>query len=1700
MALLQKVRLLANERLDLPDFQNLEDFVCADFKALHRYLWTNQNHVFAGFAASGVGTNTLSVAVADAALINGANNGTVFLGAPSLDPLTTTNLAISSTNFIEVTITEDTGGEDSRAFWDTTAAGGAGAEFSQIIDTFIFTKSELVINTAGFSGGADKVKICEVDVNGSGIITAIRDSRDMFFRLGRAGTPAFNFPWASRVEPANTSFSGADKDIGNWKEMIDAMMTEFKQLKGTTYWFEDYTQSYTSTSIIALGDKYNVAISKLDAAVGAFAGASNDQDRSLKLVRGGVFSWDSGTGVLSWTSDAFFQVIGLTEARNKVAAGSVTLSADGAVAYVNINRAGAAPATLTVVASTISGMPASGPSLVIFARRLGSDVLVGNSTFLLKDKQSAYNDGAVDEINQLTNLGIVVATNPASVSANVTPATGTRADGSNIRIPLGTQIVTYAGGTINFSTGVVTGGGQNFTGATSLLAASQDVYYSVQIIQGNPNQILVIPGTPAATGTATYAPFQSGAIPRAQVLVKKNGSSVVQVVPQTDVTMVLSAGSGGGDSGVGADLLKAVVDNEAGMFNTPQSKLILDDYNQARGTLTNLSVQNSNITLSGANLSGNQVRSLETGTVCSNVNGVLLVKLRAMAPKNTAIASNQIKFTGDVTAYFPTSSPVVLMKEIDSDGKKRHIYLMDTFNNVAKLLVSSVSYSGGPNETTLTLSNPSALDLSMGISTPNLHTQLRIAPADINLQAASDGSTYEDLVLSEAHITSVVGFQGNGQEFTLPGSINGTIDWSDMQLSDNGQYAVVTALERSGGNSTWHFWYSNSGGAAGTFVKFAGTKTANDAITREHSGTYSRSNRMQMRIADNGKMIASYYRVQGSNHSLRAVYANLTDVTPAVADMPQVGSSDAVNDLPTTDGVIFALSGTNLYGTAELDKSNASMVVFTGGAPTSNLYARFYTWTGATPVHVGLSNAMGACLDAGSSLWGTEVTGTSPNHRITVFRSKSPSGNFAAHYWDEGSTTEVGNSTITTSDNRLMDCRAVGNKVYLMFQQNTPLTGAVTFLSGDLSTQIYSSEHSFDSAQFPTVDTYNGFGVAPGDLGGNQIRTGRQKLAIDPSNTNHILMVADQRDPITTSCKTRLYEVTDATDFLGTFINAAPNATNNFRDNSARQEWAQTITGTVGQRIRTFKMRAYQVGTLPSNATLYMEVQGVSSGAPNGVVLATSQSIDASKITKNSSSVFLYFNFPSLALANQQYALVIKSTNIATSASNYLTFSTNSGDVYAGGELLFYNGSTWSSAGVDMAFELMGEYVSTIGDGLDITTSFVNAPIENQEASIAISSSSTAQILYRSAFYNGTAPDVKLYNSGHTTRRVLSLSTGNAQSSIGAVGYLGFAAGNLDPNLILSVDMGNAACEGKVLTTGLGDGIKASDRSGVSHTYGVIGTVAGDFIADLDFESGTALQIATTGSRIEYENNGSIGNIEARQFVVEVEYKPNTLAADNYMVSKHSSGNSNGWLTLITTSGTLLTSMPSGGGTTESIETFAAGVYHKFKVTGNGSVVRMYYWNGSSYTEVTYASQATSYNVVTNAYPISVGVVLGGSGAANGRIGRVKLSMGTQTFTYEGFKNQASFGSTKNVGPRALALKHIGFFDDSGINSQTFDELRLIETTVETDPLVDTFVDQWLMKKTLLNSGKLLTSKLLMARGTTLNTAAVEALGVQFGK
>jgi len=180
------------------------------------------------------------------------------------------------------------------------------------------------------------------------------------------------------------------------QELSNNLKARLGILTNTTY------VAYTSTLVINANDSYAVAISKLDAAVSGSSDTAN-QDRNMKLVRGGVWAWNSGTNSLSFSADAFIQIENLLENRNKISTASspIVIDDDGKVAFVDVNRTAGAPATLTVSVDYIENV-VPGDDRLIIARRIGGDMIVGNGTMKILNGESREIDRGLSE--QTRNL------------------------------------------------------------------------------------------------------------------------------------------------------------------------------------------------------------------------------------------------------------------------------------------------------------------------------------------------------------------------------------------------------------------------------------------------------------------------------------------------------------------------------------------------------------------------------------------------------------------------------------------------------------------------------------------------------------------------------------------------------------------------------------------------------------------------------------------------------------------------------------------------------------------------------------------------------------------------------------------------------------------------------------------------------------------------------------------------------------------------------------------------------------------------------------------------------------------------------------------------------------------------------------------------------------------------------------------------
>jgi hypothetical protein len=334
MAVLGRVLLSSAERIDLPDLLSIDSYVAGDFKFLLKGLvGDNKPFILKGFdvidPSTSIGSQSCSIRTADSVVFYpGSKSGSFFHGLEEgheqSQPLVP-ELRKNATNFVYLTFSTFNTSVDTRAFWDPDKSGGAGGEFTQDVDTQSVLKVDVNVSTGSFP--ANTIPIAKIVV-GPVNIESITDCRDMMFRLGSGGIspdPFYNHQFRSlpsssykRTEPSvkmqsggDNAFQGGDKNLYSLKEWMDLVMTKFKELSGTTYWYEDLSS-------------YSLISGFVDACATTFKSKGKWQHSSAT------------PGQVTWTQD--LQIKTTQDPRTTIIrSGSKTL-ADEQVAYLNLLR------------------------------------------------------------------------------------------------------------------------------------------------------------------------------------------------------------------------------------------------------------------------------------------------------------------------------------------------------------------------------------------------------------------------------------------------------------------------------------------------------------------------------------------------------------------------------------------------------------------------------------------------------------------------------------------------------------------------------------------------------------------------------------------------------------------------------------------------------------------------------------------------------------------------------------------------------------------------------------------------------------------------------------------------------------------------------------------------------------------------------------------------------------------------------------------------------------------------------------------------------------------------------------------------------------------------------------------------------------------------------------------------------------------
>lgn len=395
MAVQRRVNWLSQQRVDTPDMRSVESAMSNDIDQLFQGFVTGtaNGYVVRGFAISMAGAiggaaSGLQMVVDPGALLHtlSSQSGTVYMvpsGTPAQQLNSATNTIVdgafapSAVNYIGLDyerFVDDT--TSSQVYlWDPTSDNETtkNAPRAQIL------RYRIKISTS--TPASNVLPICTVLTDSGNNVVSITDCRPLFGRLGRGGfssDPFYNYAWPNgRSENPSTSssnsidpFSGGDKSISNLKELLDAIMTALKEIKGTTYW---YSQSSS----------------------GSLESLREDLGNTVITGRGTITHSKTTAGLINWSNDINIRVIGSRLAYTLVANPSTTdiTLGDDKAAYITLVRGITIVPNLiftnsSPVVTSVGSVAWTGPLIPGDWVKMGADTDAGYYQILTVDSSS----------------------------------------------------------------------------------------------------------------------------------------------------------------------------------------------------------------------------------------------------------------------------------------------------------------------------------------------------------------------------------------------------------------------------------------------------------------------------------------------------------------------------------------------------------------------------------------------------------------------------------------------------------------------------------------------------------------------------------------------------------------------------------------------------------------------------------------------------------------------------------------------------------------------------------------------------------------------------------------------------------------------------------------------------------------------------------------------------------------------------------------------------------------------------------------------------------------------------------------------------------------------------------------------------------------------------------------------------------------
>lgn len=416
---------LNQQRVDVPHLRSIESAVRNDFDELISSfaIGESASYILRGFEINMVGAigssaSSLQLIVEESSIFHGKSNtsGTFFqvpVATPNETLNSTTNTKVngaftpSSLNYVGLELKRevDNSTVSQLFFWNPTN----NTEFNKSTPLAQLLDYEIVITSTVW--GSNVLPLAIVQTDSSNSTLNVEDRRPMFFRLGTAGEtspdPFYEYPWTNHAEgrtenpfvssSSTSPFRGGDKQIKHLKEWADAVMSQIKELKGTTYWY-----SFNSGgSIIKL---------------------RNDVVNTQITGAGKISHSDATAGLLNWDEDFYITYV-TSRLQFKIAAndepGTDLQLNDNEVAYIRTVRdQSITPRLIFTNGSAIVGS--------VGAVAWTADVLAGDYVKIAAEDSTRYFQiDTVDSLSQVTLTEIYDGTSTGSLGDLAEYAWGT---------------------------------------------------------------------------------------------------------------------------------------------------------------------------------------------------------------------------------------------------------------------------------------------------------------------------------------------------------------------------------------------------------------------------------------------------------------------------------------------------------------------------------------------------------------------------------------------------------------------------------------------------------------------------------------------------------------------------------------------------------------------------------------------------------------------------------------------------------------------------------------------------------------------------------------------------------------------------------------------------------------------------------------------------------------------------------------------------------------------------------------------------------------------------------------------------------------------------------------------------------------------------------------------------------------------------